>query len=237
MKPTPSTDLIGQNLKRTLERIRNAAIKAGRNPADISLLAASKTRPAEAIRAAYAAGQGAFGENYLQEALEKINQLPALEIQWHFIGRIQGNKTRSLAENFHWIHGLASLKHAQRLDTQRPASLAPLNVCIQVNLSQEQTKGGIPEDELLPLAQSISDLSNIRLRGLMTMPDPDAPGNVQQATYKRCRHLLDQLKQQLGDRGSSLDTLSMGMSNDLEAAIAEGATLVRIGTAIFGHRP
>lgn len=232
MKPSPLSDLIAQNLRQIRQRIRDAAHGAGRNTTEIGLLAVSKTKPMEAIEAAYASGQRAFGENYLQDAMEKITQLTNLDIDWHFIGKVQSNKTKAIAENFHWVHGLASLKHARRLDAQRPTALAPLNACIQVNLSQQDSKGGVSEETLLPLAQSMSTLKNIRLRGLMTMPDPESSASEQQAVFRKCR----QLQEQLIDKGIFLDTLSMGMSKDLEAAIAEGATWVRIGTAIFGQR-
>ena len=199
---------IEKNLENPLVQL-NARILAfarryGRDPATIQLVAVSKTHDAEAVRRVYDAGARCFGENYLQEALGKMDVLKGLDIEWHFIGRIQGNKTRILAEHFNWVHGLDTLAHAQRLSNQRPAALGPLNVCLQVNLSGEASKGGLSPDALPELAQAVRQLA--------------------------------QLQRQLNGQGLGLDSLSMGMSEDLEAAIAEGATLVRIGTAIFGAR-
>jgi pyridoxal phosphate enzyme (YggS family) len=198
----------------------------------VRLLAVSKTKPAAAVAAAYAAGQRAFGENYLQEAMGKIEALAELDIEWHFIGRLQSNKTRPVAEHFAWVHGLAELRHAERLAAQRPAGREPLNICLQVNLSGETSKAGVDEHALPALAAAVAALPGLRLRGLMTMPDPQSPPAAQRALFARLRRLRDQLNA----AGLALDTLSMGMSADLEDAIAEGATWVRVGTAIFGSR-
>jgi pyridoxal phosphate enzyme (YggS family) len=214
------------------ERIAAAARACGRDPGGIGLVAVSKRHPAEAVEAAYAAGQRAFGENYPQEAIEKISRLALPDIEWHFIGRIQSNKTRPIAEHFAWVHGLADLRHAERLADQRPAELPPLHLCLQVNLTGEASKGGVSEADLPALARAAAGLPRLRLRGLMTMTDPAAPPAAQRATFRRLRLL----KERLSAQGLDLDTLSMGMSDDLEAAIAEGATLVRVGTAVFGPR-
>jgi pyridoxal phosphate enzyme (YggS family) len=223
---------IAQNLATVQARIAAAAESCGRDPEAIHLLAVSKTKPASAIRAAHACGQRAFGENYLQEALGKITELADLDLQWHYIGAIQSNKTRSIAEHFAWVHGLSSAKHARRLSEQRPAELEPLNVCVQVNLSGEASKSGVAPEQLSEFAIEIASLPRLRLRGLMTLPDPSAPATEQQADFRRLREWKDRLSAD----GLALDTLSMGMSGDLEAAIREGATWVRIGTAIFGAR-
>ena len=223
---------IAENLQAVTARIAGAARAAGRDPATVRLLAVSKTKPATDIRAAYRAGQRAFGESYLQEALGKLAELSGLDIEWHFIGRLQSNKTRQVAEHFAWVHGLADLHHAERLAAQRPPDLAPLAVCLQVNLSGEASKGGVAAHDLPALAAAVAVLPGLRLRGLMTMPDPHSPPDVQRAVFGRLRELLTELNR----TGLGLDTLSMGMSGDLEAAIAEGATIVRVGTAIFGSR-
>ena len=223
---------IAQNLAAVRARIDAAARACGRDPAEIRLLAVSKTKPAAAIRAAYRAGQRTFGENYLQDALEKQADLADLDLEWHFIGALQSNKTRALAEHFDWAHGLAALKHARRLSEQRPPDRPPLNLCIQVNLSGESSKSGVTPGALAALAEQVAELPRLRLRGLMTLPDPRAPLSAQQADFRRLRQMLDELN----TVGLRLDTLSMGMSGDLEAAIREGATWVRIGTAIFGPR-
>lgn len=219
-------------LHKVHDRIAKAARSCGRDPQDISLLAVSKTKPTELIRAAHAAGQHAFGENYLQDALPKITELQALGLQWHYIGRIQSNKTREIAEHFDWTHGIDKLKQAQRLSFQRPESLPPLQCCIQVNLSGEQSKGGVSVAELPELAKDIAELPNLQLRGLMTMPDPSSPREAQAQVFQQ----LATLREQLNREGLTLDTLSMGMSGDLELAIAAGSTLVRVGTDIFGAR-
>ncbi|MCF6354026.1 MAG: YggS family pyridoxal phosphate-dependent enzyme [Candidatus Polarisedimenticolaceae bacterium] len=212
--------------------IRSAATKYGRPNHSIQLLAVSKTRPAEDIRSAIEAGQHSFGENYLQEAAEKIQQLADAQAEWHFIGRIQSNKTKIIATHFDWVHGLCSFKHAQRLNDQRPDKLPPLNVCLQINLSNEQSKAGITPAEAAELAGLIHALPRLHLKGLMTLPAPAETLLQQRQPFQALRELRDQIKTDT----LPLDTLSMGMSGDLEAAIAEGATIVRIGTAIFGPR-
>jgi pyridoxal phosphate enzyme (YggS family) len=225
------TELV-KNLNQIRTQIQQLAKRHGRHVADIQLLAVSKTKPASAIAELFAAGQRDFGENYLQEALDKQAQLAHLPIQWHFIGNIQGNKTRAIAEHFSWVHGLDSLRHAQRLSEQRPEHLPPLNVCLQVNLSGESSKGGVGPEQLPALAEQVALLPQLRLRGLMTLPAPAEDLAEQRRPFRQ----LAQLKQQLCAQGLPLDTLSMGMSDDLEAAIAEGSSLVRLGTAIFGQR-
>ncbi|MGK8440153.1 YggS family pyridoxal phosphate-dependent enzyme [Ectopseudomonas hydrolytica] len=220
---------IAENIAKVGARIREAAQASQRNFADIGLLAVSKTKPADAIREAHAAGLRDFGENYLQEALEKQAALSDLPLIWHFIGPIQSNKTRPIAEHFDWVHSVDRLKIAQRLSDQRPAHLAPLNICLQVNVSGEDSKSGCSPEELPELAQAIAALPNLKLRGLMAIPEPTDDIAAQHAAFARLRQLRD-------DLGLQLDTLSMGMSHDLEAAIAEGATWVRIGTALFGPR-
>ena len=201
----------------------------GREPATVGLLAVSKTQPAAAIRDAFAAGLRDFGENYLQEALEKQAALTDLPLIWHFIGPIQSNKTRPIAEHFDWVHSVDRLKIAQRLSDQRPAHLPALNICLQVNVSGEDSKSGCSPEELTALARAVVALPNLRLRGLMAIPEPTDDVAAQHAAFARLRQLRDEL-------ALNLDTLSMGMSHDLEAAIAEGATWVRIGTALFGAR-
>jgi pyridoxal phosphate enzyme (YggS family) len=223
---------IANNLANVQQRIASAAENAQRDPQTIALLAVSKTKPIEMIEEAYAAGQRCFGENYLQDALPKIEALSELDIEWHYIGRIQSNKTRPIAENFAWVHAIDSVKHAQRLNEQRPDNLPPLNCCIQLNLSGEDSKGGIQPDTLIETATAFNDLPHCRLRGLMTMPDPDSSAEQQQAVF----HQLADCLSELSNLGFSVDTLSMGMSGDLEMAITEGSTMVRIGTDIFGAR-
>jgi len=226
---------IAARLQAVGRRIEAAARAAGRNPAEVRLVAVSKTFPAAAIAEARAAGQNAFGENYLQEGLAKIQALSeqAAAMEWHFIGPIQSNKTRPIAENFAWVHGVDRQKIAERLAQARPPGLGPLQVCIQVNVSAEQSKGGVPPEEAPALAEAVSRLPGLRLRGLMAIPEPTDDGDLQRSRFRAVRELRDEIIR----RGIGLDTLSMGMSADLEAAIAEGATLVRIGTAIFGARP
>lgn len=220
---------IAENIAKVGVRIREAAQASQRDCATVGLLAVSKTKPAAAIRQAFAAGTRDFGENYLQEALEKQVELSDLPLTWHFIGPIQSNKTKPIAEHFAWVHSVDRLKIAQRLSDQRPAHLPALNICLQVNVSGEASKSGCNPDELPALAQAVTQLPNLRLRGLMTIPEPtDDPGE-QRAAFARLRELQHGLN-------LDLDTLSMGMSHDLEAAIAEGATWVRIGTALFGAR-
>ncbi len=225
---------ITDRLEQIHSQINAAAVKADREPQTISLLAVSKTRQADELRQAWAGGQRAFGENYLQEALDKIESLRDLDICWHFIGPIQSNKTRAIAENFSWVHSVDRLKIAQRLNDQRPAGMAPLNICLQVNISEEQSKSGILPAELPALASAVAALKNIQLRGLMAIPASNDDLQQQRKPFEQMNMLLKTLQQQLPD--AALDTLSMGMSGDMEAAILEGATIVRIGTALFGPR-
>lgn len=220
---------IAKNIAKVRTRIREAAQACGRDPQTVGLLAVSKTKPAAAVREAHACGQRDFGENYLQEALNKQAELSDLALTWHFIGPIQSNKTRPIAEHFAWVHSVDRLKIAQRLSEQRPAHLPPLNICLQVNVSGEASKSGCTPEELPALALAVSQLPNLRLRGLMTIPEPTRDVAQQHAACARLRQLRD-------DLNLELDVLSMGMSDDLEAAIAEGATWVRIGTALFGAR-
>lgn len=220
---------IAENIAKVGERIRAAAQASGRDLDHIGLLAVSKTKPAAAVREAYAAGIRDFGENYLQEALEKQAELSELPLIWHFIGPIQSNKTKPIAEHFAWVHSVDRLKIAQRLSEQRPSNLPPLNICLQVNVSAEDSKSGCAPTELAALAEAVSQLPNLRLRGLMAIPEPTDDVAAQRAAFARLRELRDGLP-------LPLDTLSMGMSHDLDAAIAEGATWVRIGTALFGAR-
>jgi len=224
---------IAVRLQAVLSRIQAAAASAGRLPRDIRLVAVSKTFAPAAIAQAHTAGQTAFGESYLQEAVGKIAVLAALNLEWHHIGPIQSNKTRQIAELFQWAHAVDRLKIAERLSSSRPAGLPPLQVCVQVNVSGEASKGGVRAEEALALAQAISALPGIRLRGLMAIPEPTADVALQVARFRQVRELKDQIV----GHGIGLDTLSMGMSDDLEAAVAEGATLVRVGRAIFGERP
>jgi pyridoxal phosphate enzyme (YggS family) len=225
---------IAANLQAVHARVERAARAAGRVPGEIVLVAVSKTFPAEHIAQAHAAGQQVFGENYAQEAVEKITKLAALPLplEWHFIGPIQSNKTAAIASHFQWVHSVARDKIAQRLNAARPEELPPLNVCIQVNVSGEGSKSGVEPGEEVALADAIAGLRRLKLRGLMAIPEPTTDMTLQR---RRCA-LLRELKERLAARGHVLDTLSMGMSDDLEAAIAEGATMVRVGTAIFGKR-
>lgn len=226
---------IAKNLEIVLSQINYACQNAQRSFDDLLLLAVSKTRSAEELAIAYEKGQRHFGENYLQEALDKIEQLNSLDICWHFIGPIQSNKTRAIAENFDWVHSVDRLKIAQRLSAQRPDQTPPLNICLQINISEEESKSGILPNQLPELATQILALPNIRLRGLMAIPASSSDPIQQRKPFQQMQQLLQQLKQQHPDH-PELDTLSMGMSGDMEAAIAEGATIVRIGTAIFGAR-
>ncbi len=216
------------------ERIRQAAAEYGRDAQQIRLLAVSKTRTLEDVLALASAGQQLFGENYLQEALQKINASSALapSIEWHFIGPVQSNKTRSIAEHFAWVHSVDRLRIAQRLSEQRSPHLPPLNVCVQVNINDEDAKGGVAPAQAADLCKAVADLPHLCLRGLMAIPAPSDDIHIQRENFRSLRELRDAIMQQ----GLELDTLSMGMSNDLEAAIAEGATIVRIGTDIFGPR-
>lgn len=220
---------IAENISTLAERIRSEAQAVQRDPASVGLLAVSKTKPASDLREAFDAGLRDFGENYLQEALGKQAELSDLPLIWHFIGPIQSNKTRAIAENFAWVHSVDRLKIAQRLSEQRPPALPPLNICIQVNVSGEASKSGCSPEDLPALAQAICALPNLKLRGLMAIPEPTDDRDEQNASFAAVSTLQAQL-------GLPLDTLSMGMSHDLEAAIAQGATWVRIGTALFGAR-
>jgi PLP dependent protein len=225
---------IAENILQVRARITAACAPAQRAVGEITLLAVSKTCPAEAVRAAHAAGQTAFGENYVQEALDKIaalaDQRPSLS--WHLIGPLQANKTRSVAENFDWVHSVDRLRIAERLSAQRPAALGPLNVCVQVNISGEDSKSGAAPDDVPALARAVVALPGLRLRGLMAVPAPAIGLAAQREPHRR----LYALWQSLREAGLALDTLSMGMSDDLEAAVLEGSTLLRVGTAIFGRR-
>lgn len=229
---------ISANLQAVRRTIRDAAQAVSRNPDDVALLAVSKTFGPDAVLDAAAAGQRAFGENYVQEALDKQAALRALRpelagaLAWHFIGPIQSNKTRSIAEHFDWVHSVDREKIARRLSEQRPAHLPPLNVCLQVNISGEATKAGVAPADVAAVARAIAALPRLRLRGLMAIPAPDGTADARRAPFAALRRLLDTLRAD----GLDLDTLSMGMSADLDAAIAEGATIVRVGTAIFGRR-
>ncbi len=219
-------------LQAVLSRIENAAKKFGRDPAAIALLAISKTWPVSDIRELATAGQRAFGESYLQEGLDKINVLRDLTLEWHFIGSLQSNKTRQIAQSFDWVHSLDRLSIAERLSAQRPSSRPPLSVCLQVNVSAETSKSGVSPAETPALAHAVAALPGLRLRGLMTIPAASRDFAAQRLPFGRLRELWQQLQAD----GLTLDTLSMGMSQDLEAAVAEGATLLRVGTAIFGER-
>lgn len=224
-----------ESLASARERLRRALEDAGRSPTSATLLAVSKTKPAEMLREAWQHGQREFGENYLQEALDKQAALEDLDgIVWHFIGPLQSNKTRAVAEQFAWVHSVDRLKIAKRLSEQRPAALPPLNVCLQVNISREATKSGVLPEGTLVLAQEIAALPGLALRGLMAIPAPTETLEAQRQPLAALRQLLEELQAALPE--APLDTLSMGMSDDLEAAVLEGATLVRLGTAIFGAR-
>jgi pyridoxal phosphate enzyme (YggS family) len=224
---------IADNLQRVHERIAAACARAHRAVNEVTLLAVSKTFAPEMVGEAFAEGQHAFGENYIQEAVEKIALLRDLPLQWHCIGPIQSNKTRLVAVHFDWAHTVDRLKTAQRLSQQRPAGMAPLQVCIQVNIDGGATKAGVAPQDVLALAREVARLPRIVLRGLMTIPEPAADFEAQKVVHLRGKVLFDQLR----EAGLALDTLSMGMTADLEAAIAAGSTMVRVGTAIFGGRP
>lgn len=225
-------DPIASNLTRLQQQIIAAEQRYGRKPHSVQLLAVSKTQPIAAIQEACAAGQKAFGENYLQEALPKIAALHQENIEWHFIGALQANKTKAIAENFRWVHSVDRLSIAERLNQQRPSHLPPLNICLQVNIDSESNKAGVDTKTLPELAASMNRLQNLKLRGLMAIPAP------REIFVEQCKvfHKLNLLLQELQVLGLPMDTLSMGMSDDFEAAIAEGSTLVRIGTKIFGKR-
>lgn len=224
---------IAENIEQTRQKIANYATKYRRSASELTLLAVSKTHSAELIRQAYACGQRDFGESYLQEALDKIGALKDLDIHWHFIGAIQSNKTRDIASMFSWVHSVDRLKIAHRLSEQRPEQLPPLNICLQVNISQEASKSGMSLQDLPKIAAEVATLPRIRLRGLMAIPRETGDISQQRSAFRELHDALQTLNRQ----GLALDTLSMGMSDDMEAAIAEGATIVRIGTAIFGYRP
>jgi len=229
-----SSSHVARHLDEVRQRIAKAAADASRDASSVTLLAVSKTFPAEDVRAAFNAGQRAFGENYVQEAVAKIAELADLrsEIEWHFIGPLQSNKTKVVADNFDWVHSVDRLKIAERLSDQRGDNMAALNVCLQVNVSGETSKSGVTPEETLALARAIAALPKLRLRGLMAIPEPAGTLDEQRAPHRRLREIMDTLRAD----GLELDTLSMGMSADIEAAILEGATMVRIGTAIFGAR-
>ena len=223
---------ITANLQAVISRVLAACSAAGRDPGEVSLLAVSKTWPAEAVREAASAGQRAFGESYVQEAVAKVAALADLDLEWHFIGPLQSNKTRPVAETFAWVHGVDRLKLAERLSAQRPARLPPLHVCVEVNISGEASKSGCSADEAPALCKAVAALPNLKLRGLMAIPEPTQESVVARRRFAQLRQLRDRLN----GAGMALDTLSMGMSHDLEEAIMEGATIVRVGTAIFGER-
>ncbi|MFT4266291.1 MAG: YggS family pyridoxal phosphate-dependent enzyme [Xenophilus sp.] len=226
--------MIAANLQQVRARIVTACTAAGRDAADVQLLAVSKTFGPEAVRAAHAAGQRAFGENYVQEGLAKIEALADLRasLEWHCIGPLQGNKTRPVAEHFDWVHGIDRLKIAQRLSAQRPAHRPPLQVCLQVNVDGGANKSGVPPGEALPLARAVAALPRLQLRGLMAIPEPVPGFEAQRDLFMRAAAVFERIRA----AGIALDTLSLGMSADLEAAVAAGSTMVRVGTAIFGRR-
>ncbi len=224
-------ETIQQRLDQVLHQIHSTESNYNRPPGSVTLLAVSKTWPLEDILQASAAGQTCFGENYVQEAVSKIDACPT-KLEWHFIGRIQSNKSRDIATRFDWVHSVDSLKLARRLSEQRPKNLAPLNICLQVNISDEQSKSGLSPDTVIALARQVAELPNVKLRGLMAIPAASQDFEQQRAVFRQVR----MLQQELIEQGLALDTLSMGMSADMAAAIAEGATIVRVGTAIFGQR-
>ena len=223
---------VSANLAQVRKRIELACFAAGRPANAVHLLAVSKTMLAQAVRDAYAAGQVAFGENYIQEGVDKIASLADLPLEWHCIGPIQSNKSKLVAENFAWVHSIDRLKIAERLSAQRPVNLPPLQVCLQVNVDGGSNKSGVTPSELLALAQAVAKLPNLQLRGIMTIPEPAENEAAARAVHHQAKDLFDSLQA----AGLSIDTLSMGMTGDLEAAIAEGSTCVRVGTAIFGQR-
>jgi pyridoxal phosphate enzyme (YggS family) len=223
---------VSANLAQVRKRIELACLAAGRPASAVHLLAVSKTMPAQAVRDAHAAGQVAFGENYIQEGVDKIASLADLPLEWHCIGPIQSNKTKLVAENFAWVHSIDRLKIAERLSAQRPANLSALQICLQVNVDGGRNKSGVAPADLLALAQAVAQLPHLQLRGIMTIPEPAENEAAARAVHRQAKDLFDGLKA----AGLSVDTLSMGMTGDLEAAIAEGSTCVRVGTAIFGQR-
>lgn len=226
---------IEKNIAAVKARIENSAACAGRNASALQLLAVSKTRNSEEIKIAVSLGIKAFGENYVQEALDKINNLKSLKLEWHFIGPLQSNKTKQVAENFNWVHTVDRLKIAKRLNDQRPEHLGPLNICLQINIDNEPTKSGVIPNQACELALSLHQLPNLRLRGLMAIPKAQTSREKQRQPFKELRLLQDEINRQL-DNSQKLDTLSMGMSGDIEAAIQEGSTILRVGTDIFGPR-
>ena len=225
-------DTVSNNLQKVRKRIELASAAAGRAADAVKLLAVSKTMPAQAVREAHAAGQSAFGENYIQEGVDKIAALADLPLEWHCIGPIQSNKSKLVAENFAWVHSIDRLKIAERLSAQRPNHMPPLQVCLQVNVDGGNNKSGVAPQELLALAQAVAKLPHLQLRGLMTIPEPAANELAARTVHRQAKELFDSLNA----AGMKLDTLSMGMTADLEAAIAEGSTCLRVGTAIFGVR-
>ena len=225
--------ILALNIRAVRERIRVACERAGRSVDSVTLLAVSKTHSVDLIRGAAQEGIEHFGESYLQEGLPKIETLRGLELTWHFVGQLQGNKTRAVAESFQWVHGVDRLRIAKRLSDQRPFHAPPLNVCLQVNVGGEGTKGGVTPAELSELAREVASLPRLALRGLMCIPPPEDDPSRQREWFSQTARLL----RSLHVPGTTLDTLSMGMSDSLEAAIEEGATIVRVGTALFGERP
>jgi pyridoxal phosphate enzyme (YggS family) len=223
---------VTENLRKIRDLLNFAAIEANRDPAEVRLLAVSKKQSLEKIREAYAAGQRDFGENFVQEAVEKIEAMAKEDLTWHFIGHLQSNKTRVVAENFDWVHTIDKLKTARRLSDQRPDSLPPLNICLQVNVDEEESKSGVTPNALPALAAACMELPNIRLRGLMCLPAIREEPEEQRIPFSVLRRLAEKLRTD----GIDMDTLSMGMTADFRAAILEGATIVRIGTALFGER-
>jgi pyridoxal phosphate enzyme (YggS family) len=224
---------IRDRLAQIRTKISETEYRYGRSPGSVSLLAVSKSQPLDRIQQAIACGQQLFGENYLQQAQDKINKLHNSDLQWHFIGAIQANKTRHIAQLFQWVHSVDRLKIAIRLNKQRPTTLPPLDLCLQVNVSEEPSKAGVRLERLPELVEQIAALPRLRLRGLMAIPFPSSSSRDQRHNFALLREALEGIN----NRGFQLDTLSMGMSNDMEAAIAEGASIVRIGTAVFGPRP
>ena len=228
--------IIENNIAKLQQRISLAEQRYQRDPNSVQLMAVSKTKPSQLIREAAKAGAYHIGENYLQEALEKIAQLSDLDLCWHFIGPIQSNKTRAIAESFDWVHGVDRLKIARRLNEQRPAGSKPLNICLQLNVNNETSKSGLSCEQAIALAAQVSEFANLRLRGLMAIPEACDSETQQRANFARVRECLSTLQFSYSKLYPKLDTLSIGMSKDMEAAIAEGSTMVRIGTDIFGAR-
>jgi pyridoxal phosphate enzyme (YggS family) len=226
---------IENNITSVKQRIELAAAQVGRGPDSIKLLAVSKTRPIEDIQVAFAAGLNALGENYVQEATDKIQSLDSLDAEWHFIGPLQSNKTRPVTEHFDWVHSVDRIKIAKRLSEQRPEHLPPLNLCLQINIDAEPSKSGVLPEQAIDLALSVSQLPNVHLRGLMAIPKVCDTLEAQRQPFRALRLLKEQINQRL-DNYQKLDTLSMGMSGDIEAAILEGSTILRVGTDIFGPR-